>query len=47
METTVDRKVDSIDKESVLTCEKRNHTRDFIWCGTPVEREAVTKSRHH
>src|ERR1700740_2810575 len=47
METTIDRKVHSVDKEGVLTCEKRNHTRDFIWCGTPADREAVTKSCHH
>jgi hypothetical protein len=47
METTVDRKVDSIDKASVLTCEKRNHTRDLIWRGAPADREAITKSSHH
>jgi hypothetical protein len=47
METTVDRQNHSVDKDGVLTCEKCNHTRDFIGCGGPADREAVKKSRHH
>jgi hypothetical protein len=47
METTVNRQVHSIDEEGVLTCEKCNHTRDFLWCSAPADREAVTKSRHY
>jgi hypothetical protein len=34
MEAAVDRKAD---KESVVTCEKRNHTLDFISGGNPAE----------
>ena len=44
METTVYRQVHTIDKEGVLTCEKRNDACDFIRCGGPADREAVTKS---
>jgi hypothetical protein len=29
--------VHSIDKKGVLTCEKRNHTGDSIWCGGPAD----------
>ena len=47
MQTTVDRQVHSIDEEGVLTCEKCNQARDFLWCGAPTDGEAVTKSRHY
>src|ERR1700722_16241064 len=33
LETTVDRQDHSIDKNGVLTCEKRDHTRDLLWGG--------------
>jgi hypothetical protein len=44
MKSTVDLEVYSIDEEGVFTCEKRDHPRDFVWCGGPADREAVTKS---
>jgi hypothetical protein len=47
MEATVDGQVHSVDKEGVLTCEKCNYTRDFLWCSGPTDGEAFTKSRHY
>jgi len=45
MKSTVDREVHSI--EGLFTCKKWDHTRHFIWCGGPADREAVTKSDHY
>ncbi len=47
METTVDRQNHSVDKDSVLTCEKCDHFRDIIWCGGPADWEAFPKRRHY
>src|ERR1700684_3230221 len=44
METSVDRQDHSIDKDGVLTGEKGNYTRDIVRCGSPTDRESVTKS---
>jgi hypothetical protein len=45
METIIDRKVYSIDKESVLTRKERNHTSDFIWRGTLLEIDSGVSGR--
>jgi hypothetical protein len=41
MKPTIDRQNRSIDKDGVLTREKRNNARDFIGCGGSADREAI------